>query len=248
MGEEIQTAPAGSSAVTKDNLPSERSSSRDVDAFLAKAARVPALSQVKGRLIFAVDATMSRQPTWDRAAEIQTDMFKVADAVGGLAVQLVYFRGGGEFEASEWTTSSTALATRMRRVTCSSGFTQVHRVLTHAIAEARRTKVGTLVYIGDCFEESPDAVAKDAAKLALLGVPAFMFHEGDDPTAAAVFRETARLTHGVYARFDDGAARQLRDLLMAAAVYAAGGGPALKDYGDRVGGEVLRLSRGMGNK
>jgi hypothetical protein len=232
----------------KDDLPTERSSSRDVDAFLAKAARIPALSQVKGRLIFAIDATMSRQPMWDRAAEIQTEMFRVTDAVGGLAVQLVFFRGIGEFEASEWTTSPSALAKRMQGVTCRSGSTQLHRVLAHTAAEARRTKVGTLVYVGDCFEEGADAVTAEAAKLALLGIPAFMFHEGYDPNAEAVFREIARLTHGVYARFDAGSARQLRDLLTAAAVYATGGSLALKDYGNSVGGEVLRLSRGMGKK
>jgi len=61
--------------------------------------------------------------------------------------------------------------------------------------------------------------------------PAFMFHEGYDPTAAAVFGEIARLTHGVYARFDAGAARQLRDLLTAAAIYATGGGLALRIMG-----------------
>src|SRR5262245_8150966 len=107
----------------KNNLPTERSSSRDVDAFLTKAASIPALSQVKGRLIFAIDATMSRQPTWDRAAEIQTEMFRVTDTVGGLAVQLVFFRGFGEFEASEWATSPSALAKRMQGVTCRSGST-----------------------------------------------------------------------------------------------------------------------------
>jgi len=232
----------------KNNLPSQPSSSRDVDAFLAKAARVPALSQVKGRLIFAIDATMSRQPTWDRAAEIQTDMFAVAEGVGGLAVQLVYFRGVGEFEVSEWATSPSALAKRMQGVTCRSGATQLRRVLAHAAAEARRSKIGALVYVGDCFEENADAAAAEAGKLALLGLPAFMFHEGYDPSAAAVFGDIARLTHGVYARFDAGAARQLRELLTAAAVYATGGDVALKNYGNRVGGEVLRLSRGMGKK
>ncbi len=108
-----------------------------------------------------------------------------------------------------------------------------------------RTRVGALVYVGDCFEEHPDAVAKAAAALALRGVPAFMFHEGDDPTAAECFKEVARLTKGVYARFDAGAARQLRDLLIAAAVYATGGEVALRDYGDKVGGDVLRLARRM---
>ena len=234
--------------MAKGNLPAGRSSSHQVDSFLAKAAQIPAVSQVKGRLIFAIDATMSRQATWDRAANIQTDMFSAAGAAGGLAVQLVYFRGFGEFQASQWTTSSSALAKRMREVHCVSGGTQLCRVLAHVNSEARKTKITALVYIGDCFEESADVASSEAAKLALLGVRAFMFHEGFDAGAAMVFQEIARLTHGVYARFDAGAARQLRELLTAAAVYAAGGAAALKDYGARVGGEVLRLSRQIGEK
>lgn len=230
------------------NLPVKPSSSSDIAAFLNAAAKTPTLAQVKGRLIFAVDATMSRQPAWNIATEIQSGMFEVAQSIGGLAVQLVYFRGRGEFDVSEWTTTPAALAARMRRVTTRSGFTQLRRVLVHAAQEARRTKVGALVYVGDCFEENADVVAKEAAALALLGVPAFMFHEGDEPGAAAMFKEIARLTHGVYARFDAGAARQLRDLLRAAAVYAAGGGPALNRFAELSGGEVLRLARSIGTK
>ena len=232
----------------KTNLPANRSPSDQIAAFLLRAAQTPSLAQVKGRLIFAVDATMSRQPTWDRATEIQADMFAVAQSIGGLGVQLVYFRGRGEFEVSEWTTTPSALAGRMREVTTRSGFTQLRRVLSHACDEAKRTRVGTLVYVGDAFEENADAVAKQAAELALLGVPVFIFQEGDDPNAAATFKEVARLTKGVYARFDSGASKHLRDLLRAAAVYATGGKSALKEYGDRLGGEVLRLARTMGDK
>jgi hypothetical protein len=229
-------------------LPVKRSSSKDIAAFLDATARNPTLAQVKGRLIFAVDATMSRQPMWDAATEIQSDMFEVAQSIGGLAVQLVYFRGRGEFDVSEWTTTPSALAARMRDVRTRSGFTQLRRVLAHAAGEARRTKVGALVYVGDCFEENPDVVTKDAAGLALLGVPAFMFHESDDSNAAAMFREVARLTHGVYARFDAGAARSLRDLLRAAAVYAAGGNAALNRFAELTGGEVLRLAHSIGTR
>jgi hypothetical protein len=234
--------------MTDEKLPAKTSSGRDIDAFLKRAAKLPTLVQTKGRLIFAIDATLSRQPTWNRATEIQSDMFAVAQSIGGLAVQLVYFRGMGEFQASEWTASANALANRMRDVTCRSGFTQLRRVLAHATAEARQTKVGALVYVGDCFEEEMDSVVAEAANLALLGVPAFMFHEGDDPRAAAAFRDVARLTKGVYARFDSGAARQLRELLMAAAIYATGGAVALREHAKKKGGEVLRLSRAMDRK
>ena len=139
--------------MSNEKLPAKASSSREIDAFLKRAAKLPTLVQTKGRLIFAIDATMSRQPTWNRATEIQSDMFAVAQSIGGLAVQLVYFRGAGEFQASEWTASANVLANRMGDVTCRSGFTQLRRVLAHANAEARQTKVGALVYIGDCFEE-----------------------------------------------------------------------------------------------
>jgi hypothetical protein len=231
----------------KPGLPS-RSSAREVDAFLRKAARVPALSQTKGRLVFAIDATMSRQPSWDRAMAIQADMFTVAGEIGGLAVQLVYFRGVGEFHRSEWVTTPAALRGRMTGVACRGGLTQVNRVLQHTIAEAAREKVGALVYVGDCFEEDPAVAAEHAGRLALLGVPAFMFHEGGNPTASAVFQEIARLSGGVYAAFDAGAARRLRELLTAAAVYAAGGLSALDDYGARVGGEALRIAHALGRK
>jgi hypothetical protein len=60
-----------------------------------------------------------------------------------------------------------------------------------------------------------------------LGVPAFIFQEGDDPSAERAFREIARLTHGAYCHFDPGAAYQLAELLRAAATYAAGGLRAL---------------------
>lgn len=234
--------------MTKDNLPAKSSTTRDVDAFLGRAAKLPTLAQAKGRLIFAIDATMSRQPTWTKATEIQSDMFDVAQSIGGLAVQLVYFRGHGEFRASDWTASASVLGNRMRDVTCRSGFTQVCRVLDHARAEASQTKVGALVYVGDAFEEDADAAAAEAGRLALLGVPAFMFHEGDDPRAGHVFQDIARLTKGVYARFDAGAAKQLRDLLMAAAIYATGGAVALREHAKAKGGEVLKLANAMGKK
>ncbi|HEY4943299.1 MAG TPA: hypothetical protein VII56_17855 [Rhizomicrobium sp.] len=234
--------------MTKDNLPAKSSTTRDIDAFLGRAAKLPTLAQAKGRLIFAIDATMSRQPTWTKATEIQSDMFDVAQSIGGLAVQLVYFRGHGEFRASDWTASASVLGNRMRDVTCRSGFTQLCRVLDHARAEASQTKVGALVYVGDAFEEDADAAAAEAGRLALLGVPAFMFHEGDDPRAGRVFQDIARLTKGVYARFDSGAAKQLRDLLMAAAIYATGGAVALREHAQKKGGEILKLANAMGKK
>ena len=50
---------------------------------------------------------------------------------------------------------------------------------------------------------------------------------GDDEVAERGFREIARLTGGAWCRFDPGAGAQLRELLRAAAAYAAGGREAL---------------------
>jgi hypothetical protein len=84
------------------------------------------------------------------------------------------------------------------------------------------------------MEEDIDELCGGAGELALLGVPAFLFQEGDDPAAQTTFREIARLTKGAYCGFDAGSAAQLRDLLSAVAVYAAGGRKALAELGGRV--------------
>jgi hypothetical protein len=188
----------------------------------------------RGRLIFAMDATMSRQPTWDMALALQAEMFKAVKAIGGLDVQLMYFRGNGECRASRWVSDPDALASLMTRVACAGGFTQIRKVLSHAREEAGKKPVNALVYVGDCMEEDVDDLCGRAGELALLGVPVFLFQEGSDAKAERAFREIARLTKGAYCRFDAGSAAQLKDLLSAVAVYAAGGRKALAALGGRL--------------
>lgn len=215
----------------------------DVDAFLEKlrATPAPASGGRRGRLVFALDATASREPTWDRACQLQGEMFEATAELGGLDVQLVFYRGFRECKASPWVSDSRALLGRMTAVRCLGGQTQIGRILRHAIKETRKQKVGALVFVGDCFEEDIDRVCATAGELGMLGVPAFLFHEGHDPIAERAFRQIARLTGGAYCPFDASSARQLKDLLGAVAVYAAGGHKALADYGRRRGGEAVRL-------
>lgn len=223
--------------------PSSTSSNSGVDAFLRDLARVPTPVRAgRGRLLFALDATASREPTWDQACHFQAEMFKETDALGGLEVQLVYYRGFGECKATKWLHESDALVDRMLRVRCLGGRTQIRRILKHAIKETETRKVDALVFVGDCCEEDVDALCDLAGKLGLLGVPGFMFHEGHEPAAERAFRQIAKLTGGAYCRFDAASAQQLRDLLSAVAVYAAGGRPALEDFGRRRGGPVLQIT------
>ncbi len=216
----------------------------DVATFLDKIARTPAVKPAdgKGRLIFAMDATMSREPTWDRACHIQAEMFTETEALGGLEVQLVYYRGFVECEASPWVDSPAELVKRIGAVRCLPGRTQIDRVLKHALKETQKKKVNALVFVGDCLEEDVDKLCHTAGKLGLLGVPAFMFQEGYEPGATRGFQQIAKLTNGAYCRFDAASAGQLKELLSAVAVYAAGGRKALEDYSRRAGAVVRQIA------
>jgi hypothetical protein len=206
--------------------------SGDVAAFLAEArALAPAAGDGRGRLIFALDATMSRQPTWDTAQRLQAEMFEEAGKVGSLDVQLVYFRGFNECRASKWVSDTRALRDLMTGISVRAGNTQIGKILGHARKEAAKRKVGVLVYIGDALEEPVDTLAATAGELGLLGVRIFIFQEGRDANVERGFRELARLSRGAYARFDPNAAGELAQLLRAAAVYAAGGLKALAGSG-----------------
>jgi hypothetical protein len=196
-----------------------------IESFLDEAKRLGpvASGSPQARLIFALDATMSRQPTWDLACRVQAEMFTAASQAGGLLVQLVYFRGFDECRSSRWVSDPRALLDLMTKIDCRGGQTQIARVLRHVRSEASRSPLKVLVYVGDAMEEPIDDLCTLAGELGLLGVKAFMFHEGHDPDAAQAFREMARLTGGAYARFDIGAPHALAELLRGAAAYAASG-------------------------
>lgn len=233
-----------------EKLPEKASSAGQVDAFLKKLAAMPAVRPAgpRGRLIFALDATASRQPTWDQACMIQAQMFQAVGQMGGLDVQLVYYRGFHEFEAFPWLDNAAALTQRMTGVFCLGGRTQIARVLKHAIAETKGKRVNALVFVGDCMEEPADNLCHMAGQLGVLGLPIFLFHEGREPLAAATFQQLARLSGGAYCPFDAGSAQQLTELLRAVAVYAAGGLKALQDYSRNAGGKTLLLTRQLGAK
>jgi hypothetical protein len=227
--------------------PAATSNRSEIDAFLAQVKGLdPTVAPgSRGRLIFALDATMSRQPLWDTACRLQADMFREAAAIGGLDVQLLYYRGLSECRASRWMSQAERLAEVMSRIDCRGGHTQISKVLAHAKRETQLKKVQALVFVGDAMEESLDDLCHSAGELGLLGVPAFTFQEGADQIAEQALREIARLTRGAYCRFDPGAAHQLGELLRAAAAYAAGGIRALADLSARRQAGAIRLLEQM---
>jgi hypothetical protein len=225
----------------------EKPQSGEVAAFLEKLAATPAVraAGARGRLLFGLDATASRQPSWDRAMQLQAEMFSEAARLGGLDIQLAYYRGFGEFTATGWLSDSDALLRRMTGVTCLGGRTQIGRLLAYALRETRTRKVNAVVFVGDAMEENPDALCDRAGELGMLGVPLFIFHERGEARSAECFRQMAKLSGGAYCRFDANSARELRDLLRAVAVFATGGPLALADFGARAGGAVLQLTDQM---
>ena len=204
------------------------------------AALLKKTQAAHGRVAFTLDATASREPTWDLAASVQSAMFEEAAKIGGLDVQLVYYRGDA-VEHSPWLSDAHKLVRQMRSIRCLPGTTQIARLLRHIRAENQRGKIGAAVFIGDAVEEPPGELYAVAAD---LGVPLFLFQEGDGLAlyvdehggfvqphpplkVERVFRELARLSGGAYGRFDAGAAKQLGDLLRAVAAFAAGAVAAL---------------------
>jgi hypothetical protein len=230
--------------------PRTPASESEVSAFLDKvaAAPKPAEAGARGRVLFALDATASRQPTWDRAAAVQGRMFEAAAALGGLDIQLAFYRGFREFKVSRWTDRGGELARLMAGVGCMAGETQIAKVLGHAVNEAKAGRLGALIFVGDCCEEDVDKLGARAGELGLLGVPAFIFHEGNDPIAAFAFEQIAKLSGGACCRFDADSPDQLAQLLGAVAVYAAGGRPALEAHAKSTGGAAALLTDRMAGR
>ena len=231
--------------MAKETTPVTSNNDGGVSDFLEKVRGLPPVSKGgdRGKLIFAMDATMSRQPSWDRALSIQAEMFAETARIGGLDVQLVYFRGFNECRASKWVSNPTALARLMTTVDCRGGNTQIGRALAHIKKEMRTTKVNAVIYVGDAMEENIDVLCQAAGEIGLQGTPIFAFQEGNDGNAARAFQEMAKLSRGAYFKLNESSAHMLRELLSAVAVYAAGGRTALADHAKAKGGNSTLLLR-----
>ncbi|MEO0548206.1 MAG: VWA domain-containing protein [Pseudomonadota bacterium] len=231
VGSSVETSGGGAVA----------SSESDIRTFLQQASKIAAPTDGRAGLVFAMDATMSRQHTWDEAQHIQAEMFDAVDSTVSLDVQLIYFRGFGECRASRFVSNAADLRDLMTQIDCRGGQTQIGKVLAHTRKEASarakdrsgKTKVSALVFVGDAMEEDVDSLCAKAGELGLLGVPCFVFQEGHDPNAEMAFREIARLSKGAFMRFGPGSASRLAELLKAVARYAGGGRRALEASGSR---------------
>jgi hypothetical protein len=227
----------GSKNMAEDRKLPSAAGANAVDSFVREVGRLPASRAPggRGRLLFAMDATASREPTWDHACSIQGEMFVAADTLGGLDVRLAFYRGFDEFKVGKWTSDGHELARLMSAVRCLAGRTQIARLLRYAGEQRRESRLDAVVFVGDCCEEDVEAVGHEAGQLGLLGLPVFVFQEGNDRTASRLFPQIAKLTRGVYCGFDRTSPDELKRLLGAVAAYAAGGHAAMLRYAERGG-------------
>ena len=187
-----------------------------------------------------MDATASREPTWERACQLHAEMFKVTDELGGLSIQLCYYRGLTEFRTFNWSDNETELVKMMADVTCLGGHTQIRKVLKNALVQQ---DIKAVVFIGDAIEENPDLLCQLAGELGLLNTPLFIFQEGLDSYVKKIFKQMAKLSRGAYAPFDLNSATELKQLLSAVAIFAAGGQEALEKFSKESDKTVARLTR-----
>ena len=204
------------------------SSPKEIDQFLQQVKTQPKTGH--GRIVFGLDATFSRQPTWDRACQVQGEMFQATHALGPLSIQLVFYRGFNECKASSWITTSDRLRQLMSGVTCLGGLTQIHKILAHIRRQSRDTKINAAIFIGDALEENGEALCHQAGQLGLLNIPLFIFQEGANSYATSCFQQMAKLSGGVHCFFDSDSPEYLKTLLGAVATYALAGPQAVQAY------------------
>jgi len=194
---------------------------------------------VRPRLVFAVDATASREPAWAAARQVTDALVKALP--GELDVALAVHGGSRVHTFTGFTNDAATLRDRAAGVTCQAGLTRLLPILA---ASLKQRAVRVIVYIGDVFEESLPNGRRLADELAERGTKLIVLHDTSDRAArrdAEYFWDLAKRTGGCVLPFDASAPGRLRDLLSAVAVYAVGGEKLLRERRHALPGAVALL-------
>jgi hypothetical protein len=191
------------------------------------------------RLVFAVDATASREPAWAAARQVTDALVKALP--GELDVALAVHGGSRVHIFTAFTSDANTLRDRAAGVACEPGMTRLLPILS---AGLKRPAVRVVIYIGDVFEESVVQGRALADAMGARGTRLIVLHDTADPGArrdAEVFWDLAKRTGGCVLPFDASATGRLRDILSAVAVYAVGGEKLLRERRDELPGAVALL-------
>ena len=196
-------------------------------------------------LLFAMDATASREPAWAVAQQITSKMFEQIPAQ--LKVALAYHSGGRLRKITPYTDNARQFADTVHQVHCEAGLTALNAILAKA-AQTRGLKA--LVYIGDCFEEDEQTAYDLARQLKLTGTKCFFFHDTSSAgsvwgiaDARTVFENIVAITGGAVLDFNDQAVQESGDLLQAVAVFASAGKKALEHHKQALPGAQTLLGK-----
>jgi hypothetical protein len=218
-------------------------------AVTSAAAALPAMGHAeppavagnssRPRLVFAVDATASREPAWAAARQVTDSLVKALP--GELDVSLAVHGGSRVHTFTEFTSNASVLRDRAAGVTCQAGLTRLLPILATSL---KQPSVRVIIYIGDVFEESLPHGRDLANQLGSRGTKLFVLHDTSDASArrdAEIFWDLAKRTGGCVLPFDANAPGRLRDLLSAVAVYAVGGEKLLRERRQALPGAVALL-------
>ena len=191
------------------------------------------------RLVFAVDATASREPAWAAARQVTDALVKALP--GELDVALAVHGGSRVHTFTAFTSDASTLRDRAAGVACHAGMTRLLPILATSL---KQQSVRVVIYIGDVFEESLPQGRQLADAMGGRGTKLIVLHDTADPGArrdAEVFWDLAKRTGGCVLPFDAGASGKLRDILSAVAVYAVGGEKLLRERRHALPGAVALL-------
>jgi len=203
----------------------------------SRAAVEPRVAGKRGKLLFAIDATASREPAWEAAKQLTDSFF---DAVPGMIDIGLAAYGGNRVHTF---TPYVADARRLRRlasgISCRAGYTQLLPILRRVVETG---DVGVVLYITDAFEEDATTAARLAEMLKAKGTRVIVLFDGwSDSEARAVFEDLAARTGGAVLPFEASAIERLKGLIAAAAVLAVGGEVLLAAKSNSLPGATLLL-------
>ena len=220
-------------------LPSIFKRAADVSAFPPSSrALVVAPGNVTSagkRLVFGFDATASREDTWLAARELTDSLFQAVPA--GLDLALAVHGGGKLHTFTGFSRNAAEIRKIARGIDCRGGTTQLIPLLRRAYTSGG---VGTIVYIGDDFEEDDNEALALGTILGRNGTRIIILHEH---RCKSVFKALAMVSNGAVLPFDASSLASLRDLLGAVAVMTAHGLAHVKANQKTLPGAKLLLQR-----
>ena len=212
----------------------------DSSAIADRAAlHAAALKPRRPRLVFAMDATASRQGAWDEAKKATDTLFTALP--GELDIALAVHSGSTVKVFTDFSNDVATFRDHAASVSCVAGMTRLVDIMGKTRSHS---DVRVFLYIGDCFEESERDAYAAADAFRARGIRAIMMHDskgGGGPNDRQVFEEIARRTGGVCIDFHGGDRQGLKDIFEAVAVLAAGGIKALEQRKGQLPGAAKLL-------